>query len=303
MDLEWFADDGLIDANPIASSEPKYDFEVNPITKTEYGFEVKPESKYDFEFLSVALHPVGIDSRVKDINLWLQDGLTSVDIMAIYGKKVENIYNVDDGVIKIQEAIQCRIILLVLDDVDDSDQLNADLGMREGFIQLTLTTIECAHRYTVKPIWGPRGIGKTKTVASLLYVLLKIRCRTLTCAPTNVAVLGVTKKMMQNAQSRLQYDKYGLGDTVLFCNRERVKVDDHEDLFDVFLKNRVDVLASFLSLNNGWRIGILSMICLLEDPKEEYCKYLEKQSKKDNESDDNEDTDDEEAEEKNRKRR
>ncbi|XP_006358466.1 TMV resistance protein N-like isoform X1 [Solanum tuberosum] len=136
--------------------------------------------------LSVALHPVGIDSRVKDINLWLQDGSTSVDIMAIYGmgglgkstlaktaynlnfdkfdgssfladvnktserydglvslqrqllsnvlgKKVEKIYNVDEGVIKIQEAIHCRRILLVLDDVDDRDQLNAVLGMREWF--------------------------------------------------------------------------------------------------------------------------------------------------------------------------
>ncbi|PHU10155.1 hypothetical protein BC332_22015 [Capsicum chinense] len=136
--------------------------------------------------LSVAVHSVGIDSRVKDINLWLQDGSTSVDIMAVYGmggigkstlaktaynlnfdkfdgssfladvsktserhdglvslkrqllsnvlgKKVERIYNVDEGVIKIQEAIQCRRILLVLDDVDDRDQLNAVLGMREWF--------------------------------------------------------------------------------------------------------------------------------------------------------------------------
>ncbi|PHU08368.1 hypothetical protein BC332_20228 [Capsicum chinense] len=175
----------------------------------------------------------------------------------VLGKKAENIYNVDDGVIKIQEAIQCRIILLVLEDVDDSDHLNAVLGMREGFIQnqfdssADIITRECAHRYTVKPIWGPPGTRKMKTVASLLYVMLKIRCRTLTCAPTNVAVLEVTKKLMQNAQSRLQYDNCGLGDIVLFCNRERMKIGDHEDLFDLFLNNRVDVFASFLSPNNG----------------------------------------------------
>ncbi|KAF3665747.1 hypothetical protein FXO38_09417 [Capsicum annuum] len=139
-----------------------------------------------------------------------------------------------------------------------------------------IATRECAHRYTVKPIWGPPRTGKMKIVASLLYVLLKIRCRTLTCAPTNVAVLGVAKKLMQNAQRRLQYDKNGLGDIVLFCNRERMKIDDHEDSFDVFLKNHVNVLASCLCPNNGWRIGILSMICLLEDPEEEYRKYSEK---------------------------
>ncbi|PHT97060.1 hypothetical protein BC332_34014 [Capsicum chinense] len=184
------------------------------------------------------------------------DGLVSLQrqlLSNVLGNKVENLYNADDGVIKIQEAIQCRIVLLVLDGVDNSDQLNAVLRIQE-----------------VKPIWGPPGTGKTKTVTSLLYVLSKIRCRTLTYAPTNVAMLGVTKKQIQNAQSLLQYDKYGLGDIVLFCNRERMKINDHEDLFDVFLKNHVNVLASCLSLNNGWRIGILSMICLLDDPEEEY---------------------------------
>ncbi|PHT39707.1 hypothetical protein CQW23_18561 [Capsicum baccatum] len=139
-----------------------------------------------------------------------------------------------------------------------------------------IATRECAYRYTVKLIWGPPITGNTKTVASLLYVLLKIRWRILTCAPTNVAALGVTKKLMKNAQSHLQYDKYGLGDSVLFCNRERMKIDDHEDPFDVFLKNHVNVLASCLSPKNEWKIGILSMICLLEDPEEEYRKYLEK---------------------------
>ncbi|PHU19176.1 hypothetical protein BC332_10327 [Capsicum chinense] len=172
-----------------------------------------------------------------------------------------------------------------------------DNAQQEAVVSCVATR-ECTHRNMVKLIWGPPGTGKTKTVASLLYVLLKMRCRTLTCAPTNIAVLGVTKRLMQNVQSCLQYDTYGLGDIVLFGNGERMKIDDHEDLFDVFLKNRVDALASCLSPNNGWRIGIQSMICLLEDPEELYRKYLEKQKKKDDDSDDNEDTDDEEEEEK-----
>ncbi|CAN4109758.1 unnamed protein product [Withania somnifera] len=125
-----------------------------------------------------------------------------------------------------------------------------------------------------------------------------MRCRTLTCAPTNIAVLGVAKRLMQNVQHFLQYDTYGLGDIVLFGNGERMKIDDHEDLFDIFLKNRVDALASCLSPNNGWRIGIQSMICLLEDPEEQYRKYLEKQKDMDHDTDDNEDLDDEEEEDK-----
>ncbi|KAL3372688.1 hypothetical protein AABB24_004969 [Solanum stoloniferum] len=172
-----------------------------------------------------------------------------------------------------------------------------DSAQQEAVVSCVATR-ECAHQNTVKLIWGPPGTGKTKTVASLLYVLLKMRCRTLTCAPTNVAVLGVTKRLMQNVQSCLHYDTYGLGDIVLFGNGERMKIDDHEDLFDVFLSNRVAALASCSSPISGWRIGIQTMTCLLENPEEEYRKYLEKLKDKDHDSDDNVEIDDEVGEEK-----
>ncbi|KAG5614103.1 hypothetical protein H5410_013927 [Solanum commersonii] len=172
-----------------------------------------------------------------------------------------------------------------------------DSAQQEAVVSCVATR-ECAHQNTVKLIWGPPGTGKTKTVASLLFVLLKMRCRTLTCAPTNVAVLGVTKRLMQNVQSCLHYDTYGLGDIVLFGNGERMKIDDHEDLFDVFLSNRVAALVSCLSPISGWRIGIQSMTCLLENPEEEYRKYLEKLKDKNHDSDDNAEIDDEVGEEK-----
>ncbi|KAK2980743.1 hypothetical protein RJ640_002555 [Escallonia rubra] len=46
------------------------------------------------------------------------------------GKK-ENIFNVDQGIVRIKEALCCRKVLIVLDDVDQVDQLDAVLGMRD----------------------------------------------------------------------------------------------------------------------------------------------------------------------------
>ncbi|CAL5398712.1 unnamed protein product [Camellia sinensis] len=42
-------------------------------------------NKMDCTILSVTPYPTGIDSRVKGINLWLQDGSNNIVIMVIYG--------------------------------------------------------------------------------------------------------------------------------------------------------------------------------------------------------------------------
>ncbi|VFQ99743.1 unnamed protein product [Cuscuta campestris] len=55
---------------------------------------------------------------------------------------------------------------------------------------------ECHCQKSVKLIWGPPGTGKTKTLASLLSVLYNMKSRTLTCAPTNIAVIGVAKLLL-----------------------------------------------------------------------------------------------------------
>ncbi|WMV32548.1 hypothetical protein MTR67_025933 [Solanum verrucosum] len=153
------------------------------------------------------------------------------------------------------------------------DSFGLDNAQREAIISC-IATRECGHQSAVKLIWGPPGTGKTKTVSSLLYVLFNMKCRTLTCAPTNIAVLGITKRVMHLVQDGLKYDTYGLGDIILFGNRKRMGIDDHEDLFDVFLDNRIAALTSCLSPDHGWKSCILSMKSLLEDPKEQYREYL-----------------------------
>ncbi|XP_057492289.1 uncharacterized ATP-dependent helicase C29A10.10c-like isoform X1 [Actinidia eriantha] len=152
---------------------------------------------------------------------------------------------------------------------------------------------ECRHQNTVKLIWGPPGTGKTKTVASLLFALMGMKCRTLTCAPTNVAVLGVAARLMGTVREALGNSSYGFGDIVLFGNGERMQIDDFEDLFDVFLDYRVSVLASCFAPTSGWKNCVESMICLLEDPPQAlYRSYVEKEKGKDGEDDVAEDEED-----------
>uniref|UniRef100_A0A2N9F0I6 DNA2/NAM7 helicase-like C-terminal domain-containing protein n=1 Tax=Fagus sylvatica TaxID=28930 RepID=A0A2N9F0I6_FAGSY len=146
-----------------------------------------------------------------------------------------------------------------------------------------LITKKCNHQNTIKLIWGPSGTGKTKTVGLLLFSLLRMKCRTLTCAPTNTAVLEVAQRLLKNVTESLEYGTYGLGDLVLFGNGKRMKIVDRHDLLDVFLDNRVKILQKCLVSSSGWKGSLLSMICLLEDPKRQYDLYLNKRSTTDNE--------------------
>ncbi|KAL2333166.1 hypothetical protein Fmac_014379 [Flemingia macrophylla] len=129
-----------------------------------------------------------------------------------------------------------------------------------------VTSKECHHNDTIKLIWGPPGTGKTKTVASLLFSLLKLKTRTLACAPTNCAVLEAAARLQNLVKESLEHDTYGFGDIVVFGNKSRMKLDGYLGLHDVFLDYRVDNLFKC----SGWKHSLESMIKLLEDPKEQY---------------------------------
>ncbi|CAL2229728.1 unnamed protein product [Prunus armeniaca] len=147
---------------------------------------------------------------------------------------------------------------------------------------------KCHHHNAVKLIWGPPGTGKTKTVGTTLFVLFKLKCRTLTCAPTNIAVLEVTARLLRLVNQTLEYGKYGLGDIILFGNVERMKIDNYNDLFEVFLDSRISILSKCLAPLSGWKHCLESMIGLLEDPEQLYSLYLKEkreQHKKNDEHD------------------
>lgn len=146
---------------------------------------------------------------------------------------------------------------------------NLNQSQKEAVLSC-VTSRECHHNDTIKLIWGPPGTGKTKTVASLLFSLIKLKARTLTCAPTNTAVLEVAARLQNLVKESLDYDDtYGYGDIVVFGNKSRMEVDSYQGLHNVFIDYRVDNLLKC----SGWKQSLTSMIKLLEDPKQQYGLY------------------------------
>ncbi|KAJ7960007.1 p-loop nucleoside triphosphate hydrolase superfamily protein [Quillaja saponaria] len=95
----------------------------------------------------------------------------------------------------------------------------ADLNESQEKAVLSCVSMrECRHGDTFKLIWGPPGTGKTKTVAVLLFSLLKLKGRTLTCVPTNTTVMEVAARLLRIVKESLEFGMYGLGDIVLFGN-------------------------------------------------------------------------------------
>ena len=100
-----------------------------------------------------------------------------------------------------------------------------------------------------------------------------MKCKTLTCAPTNTAVLEVTQRLLENVTEPLEYDTYGLGDVVFFGNGKRMKILDFHNFLDIFLDNRVSILHKCLVSLSGWKGSLTSMrwsidscSCLEADP-------------------------------------
>ncbi|TKY46659.1 Regulator of nonsense transcripts 1-like [Spatholobus suberectus] len=62
-------------------------------------------------------------------------------------------------------------------------------------ISSCLSGLNCNHNSVVKLIWGPPGTGKTRTLGTLLFALLKMKYRVLVCAPTNVAIKEVASRV------------------------------------------------------------------------------------------------------------
>jgi len=151
-----------------------------------------------------------------------------------------------------------------------SSELNES---QNNAIRDCLSGIHCDHNSTVKLIWGPPGTGKTKTLGTLLFLLLKMKYRILVCAPTNIAIKEIASRMLNIVRESLCGQMGDLfcspGDMLLFGNNDRLDVRG-EDIEDIFLDNRVQQLRECLSTYTGWRHCFESMISLLNSCVSDY---------------------------------
>ncbi|KAF8398738.1 hypothetical protein HHK36_014596 [Tetracentron sinense] len=157
----------------------------------------------------------------------------------------------------------------------------------------SISTMQCKHKSSVKLIWGPPGTGKTKTVSTLLWTLLRMNCRTLICAPTNVAITEVASRVKRIKESFLMDHRKDnsfcyLGDLLLFGIKDRLKVA--ADLEDIYLDYRVDRLVECFGPLSGWKPCFTSMIDFLEECVPHYHVFLENESSKEKENSVEDDT-------------
>ncbi|KAI4357248.1 hypothetical protein L6164_001209 [Bauhinia variegata] len=168
-----------------------------------------------------------------------------------------------DGVVE-ESCDYCSAETDIVTDKYSSSKFNES---QINAILACLSSIQCNHKPTVNLVWGPPGTGKTKTLSALLFSLMKMKCRVLVCAPTNVAIKEVASRVLSMVGESFESGSDALfcplGDMLLFGNKERLKAE--AGIEDIYLDYRVKQLTKCFAPVTGWRSCFASTIDLLED--------------------------------------
>ncbi|KAK6774713.1 hypothetical protein RDI58_029952 [Solanum bulbocastanum] len=194
-----------------------------------------------------------------------------------------------------QDEDKCDVCSASINDGPTGEVVNDLLSkLNDSQAEAVLTSLDslkCCHKPSVELIWGPPGTGKTKTMSVMLFILLKMNYRTLTCAPTNVAITQVALRLVKLISESFnnpsaEMDICPLGDILLFGNTDRLKVG--QDIEEIYLDYRVDSLVECLVPVTGWKHCISSMSGFLEDCISQYNIYVDNELIKLNELSDQE---------------
>ncbi|GKD18972.1 UvrD-like helicase, ATP-binding domain, P-loop containing nucleoside triphosphate hydrolase, partial [Tanacetum coccineum] len=174
---------------------------------------------------------------------------------------------------------------MVSKNLDPRLLLNLNESQREAVIT-TFCRIQCCHTSSVEQIWGPPGTGKTMTVSVLLFILLQMKQKALTCTPTNVAIVQLASRVLSLVRESYKFttasgDYFSsVGDLLLFGNKELLNVST--DIEEIYLEHRIERLAECLGPVTGWKHCIRSMIDLLENFVSGYYSFIENEFLKNN---------------------
>ncbi|XP_050278044.1 uncharacterized protein LOC126719551 [Quercus robur] len=143
----------------------------------------------------------------------------------------------------------------------------------------SLHKFQCYHKSSVELIWCPPGTGKTMTLSILLSILQRMSCRTLVCAPTNVAITEAACHLLELVKAS---SEAGSISDALLCSLGNILFMGSEDLLEVasdieeiHLNYRVERLLEVLRPLTGLRHCSCSMIDFLEGCVSQYHIFMD----------------------------
>ncbi|KDP32609.1 hypothetical protein JCGZ_13159 [Jatropha curcas] len=200
-------------------------------------------------------------------------------ITTMFSWSLEDIYN--DQLFKVEE--NCSLCSMQNNGTwDENIVMNLSSTLNESQTEAILACLcrtQCNHRSAVELIWGPPGTGKTKTISMFLFTLLRVKCRVLICAPTNVAVTELASRVLKLVTESSETDSAtdalfcSVGNILLFGHKDRLKVNS--DIEDIYLDYRVKRLTECFAPSTGWRYCFTATINFFEDCVCQYYIFLQ----------------------------
>ncbi|XVF41646.1 hypothetical protein PTKIN_Ptkin01aG0296800 [Pterospermum kingtungense] len=162
----WLEEDGANEVGNIATI-----CGIGGIGKTTIAKVIYNQNIHRFEGYSFL---ADIRETSEDGNGWLR--LQRQLISDIVQGKSQKIYNVDNGINKIKEAICCRKVLLVLDDVDDLEKITKIIGAKIPFHPGSKIIITSRYRHLLSaPFIGQMFDLEASSTFAVLWKIFEVK--------------------------------------------------------------------------------------------------------------------------------